>query len=154
MLCCSGKLLAISILLLRLASANNDAQPTITVSGDKPRRLSIAYYGASNSNVTDDYLSVLKTSGVTDAWVPYMAGAYAVDCCKKNEAAYKAGGLHAGLLSLADVKAQKLATTRKVIWRSDADGWKASEGPMPGRPPFSKREETQLVTLLETLFGS
>jgi len=114
MLCCSGKLLAISILLLRLASANNDAQPTITVSGDKPRRLSIAYYGASNSNVTDGYLSVLKTSGVTDAWVPYMAGAYAMDCCKKNEAAYKAGGLHAGLLSLADVKAQKLVESYSV----------------------------------------
>ena len=45
--CYSGKLLAISILLQRLAAANNDAQPTTTVhvSGDKPRRLSIAYYG-------------------------------------------------------------------------------------------------------------
>ena len=72
------------------------------------RRLRIAYYGARKTNVTDDYLSVLKNSGVTDVWISYLQGAFAVDCCKKNASAYRAGGLYAGLMSLAAVKAANL----------------------------------------------
>ena len=80
------------------------------LSVEDPRRLRIAYYGARKANVTASYLSVLKSSGITDAWIPYLQGAFAVDCCKKNDTVYRAGGLHAGLMSLAAAETEGLVT--------------------------------------------
>ena len=74
-----------------------------------PRRLSISLYSAPTTNVTAANASFLQSVGVTDVWIPYMQGAFAVDCCHTN--AYAAGGLHAGLLSLQQAKHDKLIET-------------------------------------------
>jgi hypothetical protein len=77
-----------------------------------PRRLSVSYYGAPNSNITTNYTLTLQQSGVTDAWIPYLQGAFAVDCCQTRtpagDAAFERGGLHAGLVSLEQAKHEKL----------------------------------------------
>ena len=70
------------------------------------RRLRIALYGAPARNFTAANASLFKSCGVTDAWIPYLQGAFAVDCCKAagdaGARAYAAGGLHAGLLPLQE----------------------------------------------------
>ena len=97
----SMSMLRLGLLLICVCSA---------LSLEGPRRLRIAYYGARKANVTASYLSVLKSSGITDAWIPYLQGAFAVDCCKKNDTVYRAGGLHAGLMSLAAAETEGLVT--------------------------------------------
>ena len=61
----------------------------------RARRLSVAHYGAPNTNVSADDIALFQEVGITDAWIPYLAGAFAVDCCKpKPPGAYAHGGLH------------------------------------------------------------
>jgi hypothetical protein len=83
-----------------------------------PRRLSISYYGAPNQNVTAENATFLASVGVTDVWVPYLAGAWAVDCCDcrtgnhgSRTCAYATEGLHAGLVSLQQAKDERLVET-------------------------------------------
>ena len=92
-----------------------------------PRRLSVAYYGAPNSNVSAADAAFFKSVGVTDAWTPYLAGAWPVDCCdcrrpgheskscttdaKGGAAVYAKEGLHGGLVSLQQAKDEGLVET-------------------------------------------
>eukprot|EP01045_Picozoa_sp_COSAG04_P008707 COSAG04_NODE_488_length_13495_cov_24.281257_12_plen_377_part_00 len=92
-----------------------------------PRRLSVAYYGAPNSNVSAADAAFFKSVGVTDAWTPYLAGAWPVDCCdcrrpgheskscatdaKGGAAVYAKEGLHGGLVSLQQAKDERLVET-------------------------------------------
>ena len=78
------------------------------------RRLRIALYGAPNQNVTTDVAALYRQSGVTDVWISYLQGAFAVDCCKSKTdggAAFRKGGLHGGLVSLQQAKQEKLLET-------------------------------------------
>ena len=115
-----GLPLAAALLLLGpfagcAAAGGGDSESTSSsTAAAGPRRLSIALYGAPNSNLTSDQLGTFQRTGVTDAWIPYLQGAFAVDCCKNKTdggSAYRQGGLHAGLVPLAQARQDKLVET-------------------------------------------
>ena len=96
-----------------------------------PRRLSVHLYGAPNANVTEANASFFASVGVTDAWVPYLQGAFPVDCCHNDDAAYKAGGLYAGLVTLQQVPHTE-AHHRHTLICSDEQ---VTTPPRPQPPP-------------------
>ena len=111
----------LSLLATTVPTGAGEAPPTT------PRRLSVAYYGAPNSNVSAADAAFFKSVGVTDAWTPYLAGAWPVDCCdcrrpgheskscatdaKGGAAVYAKEGLHGGLVSLQQAKDERLVET-------------------------------------------
>eukprot|EP01052_Picozoa_sp_SAG31_P027586 SAG31_NODE_2592_length_5424_cov_1.685258_4_plen_278_part_00 len=118
-------MLVLMLVLLPLSAVPAMAGETIDLSSP-PRRLSISYYGAP-SNVTAETASFLRSVGVTDAWVPYLSGAFGVDCCdcrrighrsgvctmdaKSSATAYAKEGLHGGLVSLQRIKHEQMVET-------------------------------------------
>jgi hypothetical protein len=94
---------------LMMAQSAIALSPDAALTPPSPRRLSISYYGAPNSNVSAATASFLRSVGVTEVWVPYLAGAWPVDCCGSH--AYAKEGLHGGLISLRQVREERLVQT-------------------------------------------
>ena len=71
-----------ALTLLASTSSLPAATPSYTPAPAPTRRLRVALRGAPARNFTAANASLFKSCGVTDAWIPYLQGAFAGDCCK------------------------------------------------------------------------